>query len=124
PFAPASTARRVHVQRGHDADPAAPAGPNPEQPAVVGAGFIDPGSTPDDDGYDGHTVVIPRDDVVDDVPRGTPEVAADTPSGDAAAPVDRPPVNAPKAAWVAYATSQGATDADAMTKAKLIDTFG
>lgn len=44
----------------------------------------------------------------------------------AAGEVRRPGVNAPKNEWVGYAVSQGMSvdDADAMTKADLIDKYG
>ena len=69
PFAPQSTARRVHVQR--------PPADEPTPSAVVGAGFIDPESTPDPV-HDDYDVVEPAAEV----PRGTPDVAEDGPSGD------------------------------------------
>lgn len=37
---------------------------------------------------------------------------------------NRPARNASKAAWVEYAEAQGATDADAQTRAQLIETYG
>jgi hypothetical protein len=43
---------------------------------------------------------------------------------DAATAVEAPAKSATKAEWVAYAASQGATDADKATKADLIEQYG
>lgn len=57
-------------------------------------------------------------------PAPTPDAAGS--SGDTTSGSARPSQAAPKAAWVDYATTQGATreDADGMSKADLVEKYG
>lgn len=113
PFAPASTARRVHVTRQPAPATVEPPVDSPHTPALVGAGFVDPGPDQGD-------VVVPTDTV----PRGTPTPdPEDTPSEPEIASDDRPRVNDSKARWAEYARAQGG-DPGTMTKAELIDQYG
>lgn len=57
------------------------------------------------------------------------DAAASAPNADDPASSDdetpkRPNVGDPKAAWVAYAESQGLEDADSFTKAELVEEYG
>jgi len=80
---------------------------------------------PDDEGAglcaQGSAVPVGRLDV--DVELRAAESPAEA-LGDAGVP--RPAVNAPKAAWVAYAVGQGAAEAEALglTKADLVSRYG
>lgn len=57
---------------------------------------------------------------------GSPYVESDRPAGVPALPESRPALNAVKADWVGWAVVQGLTpdDAEALTKADLIERFG
>lgn len=60
-------------------------------------------------------------------PEGQPDTVTERLSGDQHVAVGEPPTqSANKSAWVDYAVSQGAEpdDAEAMTKAELVQTYG
>lgn len=59
-------------------------------------------------------------------PDGSPYVEDERPAGVPSLPESRPNVNAVKAEWVGWAVAQGLTpdDAEALTKADLIERFG